>query len=474
MIESIRQDLASLNQNNNDRSNLSLLFNRLCLHIDEPAEKESGAKEQTLESLIHGYKAPGYLKLYKYALKKWRQKMEKSDDVICFEMKTISPMVIGKRDQNVHEFGMTLQLPWGTPVIPGSAVKGVASAFAHQTGGEHWYKKQSNKRQSPEDAIAAASAGKHSLVMFGGITADNDEYAGCLDFFDAWWVPSGNHTSAASPFCKDIINSHYSVYYQDGKTAPHGMENPIPNPFAVIKPGEKFLFAIKGPQTWGKLAKNILVKAAADFGFGAKTGLGYGRLKYIKTPAEIAREIPHLSDQELAELFSKNNQDEHLNDAFKTEAYKRSYDTILKAMFKRYRPVCCFHHDLFKRKPEKWSEIRNIHEQHKKALNNADDIDPNEPLSQEIFDYCYPRVPRGTVPLWLERFAISAVDFIAGKTGDQILTMLEKEYPARTWPPINDLKSAIQASPSLSADDKELLTLHLEDINDPALKKISE
>lgn len=445
MINSIRQDISGL-QLRGSRENLSLLFNRLCRGIDEPVSREHTQKDDTLRTLLGGYSAPGYLPLYKHALKQWRQTMENDEDIVCFEMEVATPLIVGKGDQNVHEFGITLQLPWGTPVIPGSAVKGILSTFAHEQGDDGWHK---GALASKDNGLSAFS-GKLGLIMFGGIDENNDGFAGCLDFFDAWWVPAKQD----SPFDEDIINVHNKSYYQKGECFPDGMDSPVPNKFAVVRPGEKFFFAIKGTINWREAARNMLAQAAARYGFGAKTRVGYGRLNYIKTATELSREMQEYDNSELAKLYSEQSGNQTLHGPFQAECEKRSYDPVLDRLFKKFRPVCCFWYKLTTRKPEKWKDIKQIYKEYKNALDNVD-VDRTDQASQYIFNYCQPKVPAGNdLPAWLAALAPSAADYLVGKSVEQIENLLT-DYHSQ-WPPFADFKGAINQS-SLDKDEKDFL-----------------
>ncbi|MFP7756002.1 type III-B CRISPR module RAMP protein Cmr6 [Thermodesulfobacteriota bacterium B35] len=449
MIKAIRSGMEGLHLGG-ERSNLSLLFNRLCPGIDEHGEKDE--KERALTGLLGGYSADGCLDLYKDAFKQWRQLMESDPDAICFEMEVSTPMVVGKGDQNVHEFGISLQHPWGTPVIPGSAVKGVLSSFAHDYGGEDWHKGALAAR----DNMLNPFSGKLSLVMFGGMTEEG-EFAGCLDFYDAWWIPAGS----GAPFAEDIINVHNRSYYQQENQWPDGTDSPVPNKFAVIRPGEKFFFAIRGVDRWRQLAKDVLVQAADRYGFGAKTRVGYGRLQYVKGYAELIKEIASCDRKRLAELFGSHGSVPELQDSFRAEARKRSFDTEMMKFFRRFHPYRCFLHDLETKKPSTWRDVKNIYEQYKSALKKVN-VDRSDPTIQKIFSICHPLVPeRNDMPSWMAPLAPSATDYINGRTADEIDKLFENYRQA--YPPLVDFKEAIEQS-DLDDDEKELLLLKLEEL----------
>lgn len=451
MIPSIRAEIESLGGTGSP-SNLSLYFNRLCPAIDHAGEHRY--KEDAIRTMAAGYD-DDTLALYRQALKDWYRFVETDEDTDSFEMGVTAPLVVGKGDQNVHEFGMTLQLPWATPVIPGSAVKGVVSTFAHDNGVECWHKGPLATRDNNLSAVS----GLYALAMFGGMDAEKNAHAGCIGFLDAWWVPEGN----GSPFMADIINVHHLGYYQKENRFPDGMDSPVPNKFVVVRPGQRFVFALRGPAAWRALAKEILISAAEEYGFGAKTRVGYGRLSYCKGVQDLTREIPDLDDKALADLYAMHKNDNQLHEAFRAEARKRPYTPALNAMFGKYRPAACFLSELQARNPQRWSDIKNIHKQFKKRLGVAA-TDPTDPAVQEIFGICRSMAPT-PFPAWLAAMSPKPADYLAGKTGKEIEKFLET-YD-RAWPRLSDFSEAIENAGHLSDQEKEdclvILELKLED-----------
>lgn len=181
MIKAVRKDIEKYLPGNS-RDNLSLLFNRLCPVIDDPREKEQEHKaaNQVLVHLESGY-SKAALELYKYAFNQWRWDMDAVPDVLSFFMVTTAPLVIGVGEQNVHEFGLILQAPWATPVIPGTAVKGLLSSYAHEHGGKEWHKGSMATRNNGLSPIS----GENSLNLFGGVGQNDKTFAGLVDFFSA-------------------------------------------------------------------------------------------------------------------------------------------------------------------------------------------------------------------------------------------------------------------------------------------------
>jgi CRISPR type III-B/RAMP module RAMP protein Cmr6 len=129
----------------------------------------------------------------------------------------------------------------------------------------------------------------------------------------------------------EIINNHHRNYYE-GKGWPGDWENPVPTYFLAVRPGAVFQFPLSklGPEVTDEdltLAQQWLVGGLTKLGFGAKTGVGYGRFhgnaerytvakreggKYTLEPCQEERntheelksdsEVDMLSPEELREL----------------------------------------------------------------------------------------------------------------------------------------------------------------------------
>lgn len=175
------------------------------------------------------------------------------------EAKTRGRLVVGLGTESLRETNLTLEHTWGVPVIPGSALKGVAAHAAHLHGGPEW--KQGNEDQP---------GGEHHEVLFG-----NTEYAGYVTFHDAWWIPGRNDSHL--PLDLDIMTVHHSDYYGGDNAAPADWDDP--NPVAFMTTRGTFLVALSGPDAWVARAAEWLTLALEHHGIGGKTRAGYGRMK---------------------------------------------------------------------------------------------------------------------------------------------------------------------------------------------------
>lgn len=182
----------------------------------------------------------------------------------CWTAKVEGRLIVGLGAASVRETGISLVRTWGVPLVPGSALKGVAAAMARRSGDEAW--------QDGGDA-------HHTL--FG-----DPQRGGCVVFHDAWWIPRG----AQLPLQLDVLTVHHRDYYGGGDSGPCDWDEPVPVPF-VTATGE-YLVALTGPERWVEAAGALLSSALTELGVGAKTAAGYGRMKLERrrTKADVDRE----------------------------------------------------------------------------------------------------------------------------------------------------------------------------------------
>lgn len=178
--------------------------------------------------------------------------------VRAFQAEPTWRMVVGLGAESVLETSIRLHRIYGFPIIPGTAVKGLARAYAHLV-----------LEKPPCDpevvAICGTPPGKTPLR------------AGHVTFFDA--VPG------KAPRLKlDVMNPHYSDYYRGGNTPPADYLSPMPVYFLTVEHGSPFHFAIAAHRDGADLAATAeewLKGSLRDLGVGAKTTAGYGYLETV-------------------------------------------------------------------------------------------------------------------------------------------------------------------------------------------------
>jgi CRISPR-associated protein Cmr6 len=172
-------------------------------------------------------------------------------------------MAVGLGSESLLEASISLHRTYGVPYIPGSALKGLASSYAHHYLGDGWHIGETFHQ-----------------VIFGDMKS-----AGYITFFDALYISgTGWRGRALAP---DVITVHHQKYYDTG-VAP--LDSDDPNPIPFLSATGEYLLALAAPdfqqQTrWIDITFQILAEALAKLGIGAKTSSGYGRMTFIEPPA---------------------------------------------------------------------------------------------------------------------------------------------------------------------------------------------
>jgi len=170
-----------------------------------------------------------------------------------------------------YETGFIWHRTLSVPYLPGSSVKGMMRAWATHWGG--------------------LTEQQEITRLFGTEkTKDEAPHCGALLVFDA--LPSKPPELEI-----DILNPHYSEYYQDSSKPPADYLSPKPVFFLTVAPGQSFEFFIaprkevylKQPETTNhspkedlKIAEQLLSDALVCLGAGGKTAVGYGQMTSVK------------------------------------------------------------------------------------------------------------------------------------------------------------------------------------------------
>jgi len=181
------------------------------------------------------------------AMLKWHE--QRGFVVKRIQAQPVWRFVVGLGAAHVLETGITLHRLFGLPIVPGSALKGAARAYAKLVEGK------------PDDDA--------DLIAVFGTT----EQAGSVIFFDA--IPL-----EVPKFQLDIMNPHYPNYYRtQGQNPPADWESPNPVFFLTVSE-TPYLFAIAARSEQGNrllgFAENWLKGALKELGIGAKTSADYG------------------------------------------------------------------------------------------------------------------------------------------------------------------------------------------------------
>lgn len=198
---------------------------------------------------------------YKTVFARWQINLPQN--TIKFTATTNSALAIGLGNASPLEVGLSIHHTYGTPYLPGSAIKGLLTRAAkvHKLSSEM------------------------TDILFG--TTDT---AAHIVYWDAMLEPS-----STQPFQQDVITVHHQKYYgSSGKDGfPTDFDDPNPISFLSVKPKTKFCFAIssnsEGAGEWLQLAAELLKYALENMGLGGKTNAGYGYFE-VKLPEKVKSE----------------------------------------------------------------------------------------------------------------------------------------------------------------------------------------
>lgn len=226
-------------------SNAGLWLDKyITAHKDEGGE----AKKKLVSEVSESIPTPAE---YEKFFERWQKMMVEKCTVPPKEAEVQGRLAIGLGADSVLETSITLHRTYGTPYIPGSALKGLAAHYARNYL-EGW----DIKSPAYEE-------------LFG--TTDQ---SGCVDFYDALYIPQSGFQGQA--LWADIITVHHKEYYEGKNQAPADWDSPTPINFLTAT--GKYLVAIGGEETWVNIAYEILGHALYELGVGAKTSSGYGRM----------------------------------------------------------------------------------------------------------------------------------------------------------------------------------------------------
>ncbi|MFK3861859.1 type III-B CRISPR module RAMP protein Cmr6 [Pseudoalteromonas rhizosphaerae] len=291
MIELRRTAIDRLSPQKSESINPSLWLQKGLKRKEEDKDKlpkdEDKPKTKHLKELVD-FKC----ELYPKAFNRWVDLTSDENRFSQSVMTLENRLLIGLTGNGALETGCSLSHNYGMPYIPGSSVKGVVRAWATK------YLPNSN---------AALEA------LFGTYDSEQtNRVAASVTFHDAWWIPDPEKKEHKS-FVLDVVTTHHQGYYNGKEDLPSDKDSPIPNHMLAVQ--GSFLFAIEGDPKSIKLCQELLQKALAGNGIGAKTAAGYGYMKRdtklestLKIEAE-KRLPPEIREKRQAEAQRRTEQE---------------------------------------------------------------------------------------------------------------------------------------------------------------------
>lgn len=254
----------------------------LAYDVYPPAKKKGneGELDQKLKRIMDLPMPEGY----SIAFKRWESALAEMK-AKTIRVRARSRLLLGAGYPSSTEVGLTFHRTWGVPVIPGSSLKGLVAAYVQAT-----YGPDPEEREPARDPFRGVQWDKRRIVgapgevykaIFGSPDVDGQEGAaarGGVIFHDALWIPN----ESARPFGRDVITVHHASYYGGGGP-PNDHESPTPVSFLTVRPKSEFLVAWSAvdreDEALAERVKKYIEDALKEWGVGAKTSAGYGRLE---------------------------------------------------------------------------------------------------------------------------------------------------------------------------------------------------
>ena len=249
-------------------------------YLCENATGEAGNPEEKraiLQAAIHAANNSEVRELYKIAFERWQKSLPELTAAIALQ--TVGRLIVGLGSENVLETGITLLHTFGMPVLPGSALKGLAAHYCDQV----WGASDANFRKPTTEQDKAyrtwlndegsKPADNYHRLLFG-----NTDDSGCIAFHDAWLVPDPD----LQPLKLEVMTPHHPKWL-DGSVPPTDFDSPTPVPFLSVAGRFHVAVSWRGPagdkdRNWTALSLSLLCDALKIDGIGGKTTSGYGRL----------------------------------------------------------------------------------------------------------------------------------------------------------------------------------------------------
>ncbi|MDD2919540.1 type III-B CRISPR module RAMP protein Cmr6 [Rhodoferax sp.] len=232
-----------------------------------PAQDKEGPKLKWIKTVIgtdYAKQAPLPL-LAEHLSRQWALCASRNGLSLYFE--TTSRLVVGMGQDHPVENGFLWHPTLGLPYIPGSSIKGMLNAWLRDWVGDETFRCWFEKLH-----VGTSSKGVGELIFFDALPVE---------------VPRLE---------ADVITPHYGPYYRDpGHIPPADWHSPTPTPFLTVAEKTRFMFSIarrdgKALNTGdpeAEATRGAMRNALETIGIGAKTAVGYGRLKFnaiLKAP----------------------------------------------------------------------------------------------------------------------------------------------------------------------------------------------
>jgi CRISPR-associated protein Cmr6 len=273
----MRNEIIKLASRRNMGHHPGLLLQR---YIVPPQDDSDKAKQTERRDLLNAVRQAADIDvlytLYADAFNRWEASFPKDSLHSAESLKTEGRLIVGLGSENVLEAGLRLHHTYGVPIVPASALKGLASHYCHDVWGQRY-----STNISTDNKAYQRGGDFHERVF--GMTEDR----GLVVFQDAWITPASLKLGALR---LDVMTPHHPRW-QLGPgnrefASPTDFDSPVPVSFLSVTGTFLIQASWNGPMDtpvevatdWVNRTMMILKEALAEWGVGGKTSSGYGRL----------------------------------------------------------------------------------------------------------------------------------------------------------------------------------------------------
>lgn len=271
----MRQEILKLAESRRRGNHPGLVLQRYLVRQSDPEERR-----KLLDAACEAARSDLLRAVYAEAYRRWERSFAGGRPFRSERLTTAGRLIVGLGSENVLETGLRLHHTYGVPIIPGSALKGLASHYCDETWGQRHCGEDAppeNRRFRCKRSTDEIEGDYHRLLF--GTTEDG----GVVTFHDAWIVPESlNHGALRL----DVMTPHHPQWQSENAPPPTDFDSPTPVSFLSVAGMFDVRLSWSGPadtrrekaEAWTDLAMQILREALAEWGVGGKTSSGYGRL----------------------------------------------------------------------------------------------------------------------------------------------------------------------------------------------------
>ena len=277
-------------------------------NISQKGMDEEDAKKQEIRSIVDS------INQYQLPEHAWREAFDDETRCKAFTARLGARLIVNSAGGVLENAGLSLHRNFGFPLIPGSAIKGIARHAAWSDWNDEGDDSEKKRKAQAIAEVFGYPTNDDSLDKYLEKTVGKaTKQAGKICFFEA--VPVGRAETEV-----DILNVHHREYYAGNANVALDNEKPILCYFPTVKAGTEFCFRILRLEDLShatlKQVVNWLKVGLSINGVGAKTAAGYGWFDIPEDKTEIA----------IDELFLKDLDAGYLKEGKpRAEALKKDY-----------------------------------------------------------------------------------------------------------------------------------------------------